>query len=655
MSDIGDRESGSMTPFFSKEANKVGEVWVEVDPKFDHFRSVISSCLEAIPDSVLDSGKLKKIAIGTEAANRANSESAAYWDEADAPGRKIDGLEAGTITVPNKYLDITKTEKHKIGLGLVDRLEGNLLTLEELPSIIMHEIGHAAYFYLRDNHSDLIIQLLKSRERLLKIQSEYVEKEMQGRRHLSFEESMLALNTEKLPFIYYGPNARLIGNRQRLFYSKTSRGGQTSEGDEFIAEMFCDYILEREQIIEFAKILPGDQQDIYLGENGIVAVLDRVPSFLVPRQAQLKKIQSDLNMARAMVKNLLVSRIILDPENALLRKRYEKEFGVEFDLDQRAISSLMAPSSDSTSIKYKFLGKEIPISKPLYLPEIVKNYISGRLLTQYQKALPGVDFSVVRSEDLKKLGLQFIINYKPSREQVEVVNKLPFSFLEALTQIVSTYVENADNEKPQPISELRASTGLYSDEVSGVGEAILDAISSMYESDPAGAMSLLARSLFTGDLTALRELHEAGHKLFTFDQLLKSPSIKNPAEVSRCQSLLNLFLAAGGIYGRGEREIVLNIGGFILVKTISSLASDFYDTADSIDSLIERLGKEKIFDTASFPPTTKKARRLSKNFQLLKSTMYHEFAHFITYLNWERVGFATDLPRKFTSERALEK
>lgn len=653
MSEIGDIESRAVDPFLIKETGLVKAVLVEVDPKFNHFRPVISSCLEAIPDFVLNSGYLKKIAVGTESANEANGESAAYWDEEDALRRKIDGLEAGTITIPNKYLDITKAEKHKIMLGLGDSLEGGLITLEELPSIIMHEAGHAAYFYLRNNHPDLIIQLLKSKRRLLNIQAEYIEKEMQGRRHLSFEESMIALNTEELPFIYYGPNARLIGNRQRLFHSNTSRGGQTSEGDEFIAEMFCDYILEREHIIEFAKRLPGDQQDIYLGENGIVAVLDRIPSFIAPRQAQLKKIRYYLNRARTMAKNLLVSRITLDPENTLLRERYEREFGVEFDLDQRYISSLMAPSPDSTSIKKDFLGKKIPISKPLYLPERTKNYISGQLLVQYQKALPSVDFSAVRPEDLKMLGLQFVIDYKVSKEQIELVNKLPFSFLEALTEIVSTYVEDIDNERPLPISELRAATELHSDEVAVVGEAILDAVSSIYKNDPVGTMALLAKSLFIGDLTALRELYEAGHNLFTFDQLFKAPSTKNPAEASRCQSLLNPFLI-GGVYGRGERKIILNIGGFILVKTVASFSSVLSDTFDSIDFLIERLGKEKVFDLTSSPIKERK-RKLSKNFQLLRSVLYHEFTHFITYFNWEKNGFVTDLPRKFTSERALEK
>lgn len=350
MVDFGDAETRVMRPLLSKEQKTTRGVLVEVDPKFREFQPLFSSCLEAVPDSVLNAGYLKKITAGTAVANKAKGgRSAAYWDDGNAESEAIEGLGAGTITVPNKYIDITRAEKHKVKIGLTDEVDGGILTLEELPSVIMHEIGHAAYFYFRDNHPEVLNKLLVARKKLLDLQNGYMDEELEEKQHLSFEDAVTTVHTKPLPFVYYSPNARLIGDWQRLFKSYVDKNKQDIY--EFVPEIFCDYILERSQMVKFANRLPENQREIYLGENGIVTLLDTLPSFQLPKRAVLEKIQSDLNRARSLNKLLLVNSILDDPDNELLQERFKKEFGLDFKADQESTKESQVKKERNEGIK----------------------------------------------------------------------------------------------------------------------------------------------------------------------------------------------------------------------------------------------------------------------------------------------------------------
>lgn len=316
-----------------KNSEKIAKkgVELEIDPKYEAFTEVFLDCLDAVPHQIIESGVLQRINVGTELANKAKNQSAVYWSQQGVARANIEGLTANMITVPEKNMDITHIEKHKVKVGLNKEVAGDLLTFQELPSVVMHEIGHSVYFFLQKNYPDILNKLLEHRQRLLGMQSAYMENELETKQGLSFEESIEAVYTKQLPFIYYGPNARLIGDLQRAFQEGEGKGGDP--GDEFIAETFCNYILEKEKMTAFAQDLSPELRTLYTGDDGIVDSLDKV--FFDPeRPEKIDKIYKALNSARNANKEKLVRSIRMDPYDGLKRERYIKEFGKEIPLEE---------------------------------------------------------------------------------------------------------------------------------------------------------------------------------------------------------------------------------------------------------------------------------------------------------------------------------
>lgn len=319
-----DIDNASIVPVSLQEQHLQKLVQIDVNPRFKVFTPVYEACVVALPQNLAASGFLTKISAGIDTANKGDrSLSAKYWNAQDAEIEK--DITPGMITVPDKYMDITTLEHHAIQVGLGKTIEGNLITTNEIPGAVIHEAGHAAYLFLQNNHPEALQRLLSARRALKDLQRQYLEEELLNK-GLSLEEAGEMLLTAQLPFLYHGPNARLTGDVQRLF--EESQG----PGDEFVAEMFCAYILEREKMIYFSEVLPKYEADIYTGLHGIITTLDAL--FADPsRMHKVEKIYQALGAAKAAQLPLLYDK--MKQGDMQEWSRYRQKYNAEFEGETR--------------------------------------------------------------------------------------------------------------------------------------------------------------------------------------------------------------------------------------------------------------------------------------------------------------------------------
>jgi len=234
---------------------------------------------------------------------------------------------------------------------------------------------------------------------------------------------------------------------------------------------------------------------------------------------------------------------------------------------------LQTKIGEATAIKKQIFSKEIKISAPVFLPEKAKNILFERAIDQYRQALPEVDFSQITSNDLRGVGVQYMLPRREPGPTAEIVNRTPLAFLETLNIAVSSWVEQQSRGKTPSLSSLNENVSEYSsDGVHAVWKSLHPFLYySGYEKNPQQTMSILGQALFTGELQELRHAFQTQRRknfpgLPIFNELLSQKILPENPESQKTWEVIIAHLSSAGVFSLKEKTVVLSLTGLLFFK-----------------------------------------------------------------------------------------
>ena len=301
---------------------------IEIGEPFLEYRELLSACLDLVPKQLTDKGYVSKVVAGTEVVagiegpRYLDPSKKYYWDKRVLESEDLTG---GSIIIPPKYLDVLNEEKYRFPLGLDVVDTERYISIEHIPAIFFHEAGHGFYLYLRNNNPEDLYKLVVIKRRLSELAGDYqLDLANEG---MSYEEAWNKIVLEGAPFLYSGINAEFHGCHVRVFSDGEGEDGTFLQGDEFVAEMFASYLLERERIVEFALTLPTEQRDLYTGNDGLISILDRLierTQIMTKREAVRRHVDSLKETQRGVLLDC-----VNETEDRDLAKKYDQIYGEE--------------------------------------------------------------------------------------------------------------------------------------------------------------------------------------------------------------------------------------------------------------------------------------------------------------------------------------
>lgn len=190
----------------------------------------------------------------------------------------------------------------------------------------------------------------------------------------------------------------------------------------------------------------------------------------------------------------------------------------------------------TTDIFAKFLGHEMRISSPIWLPEAWKNKIVDEMRGKFQRAFPGIDFSRVATNELTNIGFQTMFA-ETDREKDDTDKKPGIALLESLTQITATYTYLIDKDQPISLSNLEHCGMLYSgaSNVDRITKSLMRTLwqyhahhvddlppfdGSKLDQYTHETVQVIARALFSGNYQELKMKYSELPRGQSFDELL---------------------------------------------------------------------------------------------------------------------------------------
>lgn len=308
-----------------------------------------------------------------------------------------------------------------------------------------------------------------------------------------------------------------------------------------------------------------------------------------------------------------------------------------------------------TDIIAKFLGHEMRIISPIWIPESWKNKIVDRMRSKFQRAFPGIDFSRVSSKELDNIGFQTV--FAETQEESEKKHERPgIALIESMTQIIATYAHLYGKGKPVALEDLQRSGLAYfgSTNVDRITKSLLTGVWHHHARHINGlppyagaktdqftheAAQTIARALFTGNYDELKKIFAEKPQGKSFDAFLQLPidDLQNQ-EASRKDTSTDKSRTGGtgikwntiGMYtedtSRHQAAIVYNMAG-------SSYVSIMRPIVDILGKILPKGLKIRYSHDHDWY-RVKDAMRATSMF--IRTIDLHEFAHFFSFRMWRK-------------------
>lgn len=300
----------------------------------------------------------------------------------------------------------------------------------------------------------------------------------------------------------------------------------------------------------------------------------------------------------------------------------------------------IAPENISHSIKRRALttnlyGKEIAISKAIFLPDFISNLISRTIVKKFEKAFPQIDFNQSK-KDLPKIGVQYLID--PHSENTSQTESL--CFFETLTDMVAEYV-HLTNMGNSALTLEKLMNLDYGKNPRIIAEGILNSVSEIFQDSPEKAMTIIAKALFTGNLNEIKDLYlkkqGSDPRLKSFDELLTLP-IKSSDNNDKKKDKLATLLECPGYYSSDPNYLVFGL--------VSNYLTDFLPELIKTKQILDKFN---IYNNEKSGLREDELERVNK-LSSMKNAL-HEFTHFLTFSFWKRNNFGNELSSKFAPKK----